>query len=112
MGLDNYWQKSDGAPASVEGKFNICGGMLSGNGNNSFRGKIYNSVVESLTGISLYEDVIDNDNCIYIGNILRNAKYSEAKKYSEYDLSEEEFNDFVEMWLSHSMNGHRLVSWY
>lgn len=36
---------------------NLCGGMFSGGGN-SFRGKVYNSLIEEVTEISLYNEII------------------------------------------------------
>jgi len=30
MGLDNYWKKSKDEAGTVEGNFQICGGMFSG----------------------------------------------------------------------------------
>jgi hypothetical protein len=66
MGLDNLWKKNDNETASVEGNFQICGGMFSGHGNDSFRGKVYHRLVEDITGISLYgytneSDIIPNE---------------------------------------------------
>lgn len=112
MGLDNYWQLEDGKPANIDGEYNVSGGICSGHGNQSFRGKVYNSFVEKLTGVSLYSDVIDNDNVMKVADILRNIEYEQAKKYFEYPIDEKEYEDFVEMWIAHAMNGHRLVSWY
>lgn len=39
----------------------LCGGLFSGNGAGpSFRGKIYNELIEELTGVSLYQEEIPN----------------------------------------------------
>ena len=61
MGLDNYWMKSKEELGNIEGEFQICGGMFSGSGNNSFRGKVYHSFVEDITGVSLYGDRETNE---------------------------------------------------
>ena len=58
MGLDSYWLDGDKKKASVPGHFRLVGGMLSGHGNDSFRGKCYAGLVESVTGVSLYQELI------------------------------------------------------
>lgn len=65
MGLDSYWVKN-GKPCPLESHptFNpplrLCGGLMSGNGMESFRGKVYNDQVEAATGVSLYQELIPN----------------------------------------------------
>lgn len=66
MGLDTYASRSPGdvvltaedeqafAAAAVE----LCGGMMSGDGGSSFRGKVYLDVVERVAGTSLMEEWI------------------------------------------------------
>lgn len=40
----------------------LCGGLFSGNGSgSSFRGKVYNDVIEDITGVSLYQERIPNE---------------------------------------------------
>lgn len=40
----------------------LCGGLFSGNGAGpSFRGKVYNDIIENLTGVSLYQEEIPNE---------------------------------------------------
>jgi len=69
MGLDTYAVYPKGhhknndnescqtLPSELFPPNNLCGGMFSGGGN-SFRGKVYNSLVEEVTGISLYNEMI------------------------------------------------------
>jgi len=45
MGLDNYWKKSKDEAGVIEGAFQICGGLFSVSGNDSFRGKVYHRLV-------------------------------------------------------------------
>ena len=47
MGLDNYWMKNKEELGHVEGDFKICGGMLSGSGNDSNAIIFLGSCVES-----------------------------------------------------------------
>lgn len=41
--------------ASISG---LCGGIFSANGEGSFRGKIYDNVIENATGETLYQELI------------------------------------------------------
>ena len=66
MGLDNYASRSPGdvvlspedeevfASAGVE----LCGGIVSGDGGSSFRGKVYLDVVDRVAGVSLGQEWI------------------------------------------------------
>ena len=54
MGLDNIWMKNKDEHGVIEGEFKICGGVFSGHGNDSFRGKVYERFVEDVTGVSLF----------------------------------------------------------
>jgi hypothetical protein len=74
MGLDTYAKKEvpcecgngtvkklpdEAAEAFANADINLVGGMFSGNGNDgSFRGKVYNHIVQAATGDSLYEEWI------------------------------------------------------
>ena len=44
-------------PSELFPENNLCGGLFSGGGN-SFRGKVYNEMIEDITNISLYNEVI------------------------------------------------------
>jgi hypothetical protein len=112
MGLDNYWRTEDGQPATIEGNFRICGGICSGNGHDSFRGQVYSSVVEAITGISLYEDNLEPHVIDDMNDKIQECPYDEAKNYSQYGLSEEEWKDFKTMWDAHARAGHSLTSWW
>jgi len=64
MGLDIYalhgseeHLTEEETSSFAEAGINLCGGMMSGNGNNgSFRGKVYAEAVEEITSESLYEE--------------------------------------------------------
>lgn len=72
MGLDTYALRRY-PPEGIYGKLtdedkaafaaaniNLCGGMLSGNGDDgSFRGKVYDDLVQEVTGQTLYQELID-----------------------------------------------------
>jgi hypothetical protein len=67
MGLDSYFTK----PARTERKrpqvaddlawpeANLCGGLFSGNGQGSFRGKVYEGIFAAATGDTLYHEAQD-----------------------------------------------------
>ena len=116
MGLDNIWMKSKDEQGFVEGEFKICGGVFSGHGNESFRGKVYNKFVEDVTGISLYGYTPDTNE---ISNeVVRDmADGLEATEWRDsyienYDIEEQEFKDLVRMFRLHADAGHYLVAWY
>ena len=113
MGLDNYWMKSKEEKGHIEGDFKICGGMFSGSGNDSFRGKVYFRFVEDVTGISLYGDSetneIPNETVKAMADDLELTEWQES--YIEnYDIVEYEFKDLVKMFRLHADAGHYLVS--
>jgi hypothetical protein len=113
MGLDNYWMKNKEELGTIEGEFKICGGMLSGHGNDSFRGKVYHRFVEDVTDVSLYGDRDTNE--IPIETVKKMADDLEATEWRDsyienYDIEEEEFKDLVRMFRLHADAGHYLVS--
>ena len=116
MGLDNFWMKNKDEHGVIEGKFEICGGIFSGHGNDSFRGKVYNRFVEDVTGISLYGYTPDTNE---ISNeVVRDmADGLEATEWRDsyienYDIEEQEFKDLVRMFRLHADAGHYLVASY
>ena len=115
MGLDNYWKKSKDEAGVIEGEFNICGGMFSGSGNESFRGKVYAQFVEDVTEVSLYGDPdtceVPNETVKKMADDLEATEWRDS--YIEnYDIEEQEFKDLVRMFRLHADAGHYLYAWY
>lgn len=115
MGLDNYWKKSKDEAGVIEGEFNICGGMFSGSGNSSFRGKVYARFVEDFTEVSLYGDPdtyeVPNETVKKMADDLEATEWRDS--YIEnYDIEEQEFKDLVRMFRLHADAGHYLYAWY
>jgi hypothetical protein len=109
MGLDNYWMKNKEELGEVEGEFKICGGMLSGNGNDSFRGKVYFRLIEDVCNENLYDEMIPNETVKQMADDLEATEWRDS--YIEnYDIEEEEFKDLVKMFRLHADAGHYLVS--
>ena len=116
MGLDNFWKKSKEEAGIVEGDFKICGGMFSGSGNDSFRGKVYARLVEDITGISLYgytneTDEIPNEIIREMADTLEKTEFR-PEYIVQYDIEHDEFKDLVRMFRLHADAGHYLVAWY
>ena len=109
MGLDNYWMKNKEELGEIEGEFKICGGMLSGHGNDSFRGKVYCRFIEDVCNENLYDEMIPNETVKQMADDLEATEWRDS--YIEnYDIEEEEFKDLVKMFRLHADAGHYLVS--
>ena len=115
MGLDNIWKKSKDEDGVIEGEFKLCGGIFSGNGNDSFRGKVYARLVEDITGVSLYGDPetyeIPNETVKQMAVDLEETEWRDSY-IQNYDIEEEEFKDLVKMFKLHADAGHYLLAWY
>ena len=115
MGLDNIWKKSKDEDGVIEGEFKLCGGIFSGNGNNSFRGKVYARLVEDITGVSLYGDPetyeIPNETVKQMAVDLEETEWRDSY-IQNYDIEEEEFRDLGKMFKPHADAGHYLLAWY
>lgn len=111
MGLDSFWRGEDGSEGTVEGQYNVCGGMFSGHGNSSFRGKVYSQVVETLTGVSLYQEEIPSLTIKQMAEKLSAAPYSRAV-LADSRLDPEEWQDLVRMFQEHAKKDHKLHGWW
>jgi hypothetical protein len=115
MGLDNIWKKNKDENGFVEGEFKICGGVFSGHGNDSFRGKVYERFVEDVTGVSLFGDPetfeTPNETVKQMADDLEATEWRDS--YIEnYDIEEQEFKDLVRMFRLHADAGHYLLAWF
>lgn len=72
VGLDIFAVQVTNAPAEDFKGISLCGGVFSGTGDSSFRGKVYNSFIEWVTGDeqTLYKESIDSDSVKEIRNQL------------------------------------------
>ena len=110
MGLDSYWVEGD-KKASVDGVFRICGGMMSGHGNDSFRGGRYDDLVESLTGVSLYQEKIPNETIVQISDKMDCQVWNASIGFN-FGIEEDELNDLLRMFRLHAAEGHDLIGWW
>lgn len=111
MGLDSIWVNQDNSKGVIPGKFNVCGGMFSDNGNQSFRGKVYNQIIESVTGVSLYQEEIPNETIKQMTDALKSIKWNSQFGF-DHDIDSDEFSDLVRMFEAHASAGHKLVGWW
>lgn len=133
MGLDNIWKVPEGTQhPSME--VTLCGGMFSGPGEKtceSFRGKVYHEFIESLSGISLYQDSIEGDELkLILSSLVQfkeciesippgyrllnfiNDKLDSVPPYSIQD-GIEGLSDLITMFSKYcEIEGAELVSWY
>lgn len=109
MGLDSHWVNENRESVSIPGDFKVCGGLLSGHGNESFRGKVYDSVVQAASGVSLYQEYIDPATVRLIADKLAMFSFEAAKSKSTYDITPEEYADLQRMFKIHAETGHALM---
>jgi hypothetical protein len=115
MGLDNIWKKNKDENGVIEGEFKVCGGVFSGHGNDSFRGKVYARLVEDITGVSLYGDPetfeTSNETVKQMADDLDATEWRDSY-IQNYDIEEHEFKDLVRMFRLHADAGHYLLALY
>jgi hypothetical protein len=97
-------------PGYVDGRFDICGGRFSDNGNDSFRGKVYNKLFEEATSLSLYTD-LTNEQCRDV--IPKLEAYNLRRSVNNYyGVTADEWKAFIKMWKAHAEAGHWLWAFY
>ena len=111
MGLDSIWKNKFDETATVEGDFNLCGGLFSGRGNNSFRGKVYNHMITEVTGVSLYNEVIEAIVIKRMAEKLQAVTWDSQFGF-KYDIDEQEFKSVVAMFVAHAAEDHKLIGWW
>ena len=142
MGLDNFWELPEGADEpTFEKELRLCGGMFSGHGQGSFRGKVYADLVEAITGVSLYTEKIDNETVREMAQKLAETTYEEAlehdswtmfspevwynedteeeyyafeedPEYPNHEECKERWKDFQTMFMTYAEAGAELTSWW
>lgn len=116
MGLDSAWVKmcipGKTAPeVTFNPPLNLIGGLFSGHGQGSFRGKCYAARIEELTGVSIYQEWISN-----------NVIHSMADKLTEWRIAQGDYpnssevdsddDDLVRMFRKYADAGFGLVGWW
>ena len=110
MGLDNYWIMPGEKPhPNFDPPLNLCGGLFSNNGVESFRGKVYSKFCEEVMDINLYSESISSKELLVATKKLSSWMLT---KSSYDDLNEEEINDLYRMFSTYANLGASLESWY
>lgn len=118
MGLDSFFKiKKYSTPEWKKLNVKLCGGLFSGEGADySFRGKVYNDLVQQVTGISLYSFEISNSDLIEMSNKLQETKYDikwgAINKYP-YDITKQEYADIKKIFkIAAETENCVLVGWW
>lgn len=107
MGLDNFWISPEtNEPVSLPelDDLNLTQGLLGDGGSSAFRGKVYNSTVELITGESLYQETIPNATVVKMAEKL-SAAVETHRVYADVDK-------LAQMFTAHAAAGHDLVGWW
>lgn len=118
MGLDVYWKIGRGNEGYEKAKkiifrpqLCLIGGMLSGHGRGSFRGKVYTNFIEQQTGVSLYQENISSRDVKKISNRLQKMNWYVGLN-KRYNISKQEFNDLKRMFKRYADAGATLHGWW
>lgn len=130
IGLDCIWDIDDEHEPNFEQELTLTAGLLSGSGEGSFRGKVYNVFVRHFTGFSLYED-LSNEQVTEIAETLDGLTGADLEEvgvdpeivlraevpetfHSGYHgfRDEQEFADFKRMFRKYAEAGAELAAWY
>jgi hypothetical protein len=112
MGLDCYWELPTNEVVTFDPELSLVGGILSGHGGGSFRGKVYSTFVMDRTDISLYQN-LDPEQVETIATALSETEWDEAfaEEYRN-PRTREEFVDLVRMFQAYAQAGARMRAWY
>ena len=112
MGLDSIWKVPDGVDHPVfKPALNLCGGLFSGSGRGSFRGKVYTDFIEQVSGVSLYQEEMTNQDVVRIADAL--SVYDPTDEdLNNYDPTVEEINDLSRMFTEYGDVGATLLGWW
>lgn len=112
MGLDCYWQLPADEAVTFDPEPDLVGGVFSGQGRGSFRGKVYENFVMDETEYSLYQD-LDNDQVAEIATRLARTEWDDSipEEY-RHPQDEAEFLDLVRLFQAYAQAGASMVAWY
>lgn len=97
MGLDSYFRiktPNNYEETTFSDDIKLSGGIMStGSSDGSFRGKVYNDLVEAATGVSLYQDEIDHITVNLMSDDLQEFDFEEwdASGSNEWSITVKEF---------------------
>ncbi len=116
MGLDSYWLLPEGNEIHPEfdPPLELCGGLFSENGPESFRGKIYSPFFEHEFNVSLYQEEIPSEEIQQITKKLNDFIETKSKapgRWSEY-LHNDEIKMLSRMFSTYAKLNARLGGWW
>lgn len=123
MGLDSMWRVRRGKEyleidvsekdLAILEAHPVCGGLFSGHGAGSFRGKVYNDLVENLTGQSLYQEYIPPGTIQAMAEKLGKTSYAQASsRMTHWRLDPEEYRNLQKMFEVYARYDAGLVGWW
>lgn len=123
MGLDNAWVLPGDNDREKHPEFDpplrLVGGLFSDHGRGSFRGKVYDDIINHITGESLYQIEIPNERVREMARKIREFKVTK-KVYEDchhfqgdtYERFTSEMNDIRRMFDAYAEAGAKLVGWW
>ncbi len=122
MGLDSFWELPKGVKkAKFTPPLRLCGGMFSAHGEGSFRGGVYGSLVEAVTGESLYQEEIPPEVVRKMSNSLSGTDFENLPEQlrltslnpsSTIAVTREDYEDLCRMFSSYARLGATLRGWW
>lgn len=128
MGLDCCWTHPDwtndegelvaSRVPTPDTELELVGGMLSGHGAKSFRGKVYAEFIKSATGVSLYNPELHPRTVEFVSKTLSTMHWDyarqsivceETQRGPQRPQTETEFNDLVTMFSFYADKGAGLI---
>jgi hypothetical protein len=90
----------------------LIGGMMSGNGyDGAFRGKVYDEIIESVTGESLYQEEIDNETVKEMATSLEEAVAS--GRVFKFEADADDHLSLLAAWFRVAAdNGYTVTGWW
>ena len=117
MGLDSIWvfDNEDAHHPKFDPPLRLVGGVFSCHGKYSFRGKVYSEMIEHITGSSLYQEEIPNEEIVEMSKKLSSFEmteelWGEFRYYESQDISQ--FKDIVRMFKTYGDAGANLIGWW
>jgi hypothetical protein len=123
MGLDSFWELPSTAElAKFTPPLSLCGGMFSAHGEGSFRGGAYDSLVEAVTGESLYQGEISPEVVMRMAASLGSTEFEDLPKHlravslddtvDDSTVTRGEYEDLRRMFSVYAALGARLKGWW
>jgi hypothetical protein len=114
MGLDSYWVKvcAPGATAPLvefDPPLALCQGMLSVGGSETFRGKVYAEMIEAVSGVSLYQELMPVMQVHAIASALRHV--IDSDEWPQYK-SHPDLPDLSRMFTAYAEHNYSLAGWW